>query len=210
MSALAEFLEGLFSSGEVILRDPPFSDSVTPNVRALLRQAFDVERLQIAGPLIEFDAEAAVGAATLLWRACWFLLAHEEPPGTLELLLVLPPCNTASAHLSADLTLRYVPQIYRRARSRSADDILPRLLATVLREWPLSGVLSEIADEPLFPVTFGDHPGLMLLYAERLADHSKSAWVPTGRTWEYLELVYQGKGINDVPTVPNREGHVKR
>ena len=53
MSALAEFLEGLFSSGEVILRDPPFSDSVTPNVRALLRQAFDVERLQIAGPLID-------------------------------------------------------------------------------------------------------------------------------------------------------------
>jgi hypothetical protein len=210
MPALADFLEGLFSHGEVLMSDPPVSDADAPRARDLLSQAFGMERLHVAGPLIEFDAEAAVGASTLLWRACWFLLAHEEPPATLERLLVLPPRNTASAHLSADLTLRYVPQIVRRARSRLADDILPRLLATVLREWPLSGVLSEIADEPLSPLTFGDHPGLMLLYAERLADHPKSAWVPTGRTWEYLELVYQGKGIDEVPTVPNREGHAHR
>jgi hypothetical protein len=142
-----------------------------------------------------------------LWRACWFLLEHDEPPATLERLLVLSPRNAAAAHLSADLTLRYLPQIHRRARSLAVDDVLPRLLAKILREWPLSGALSDVAEEPLSPLDFTAHPGLMLLYAERVADQPRPAWVTTGRTWEYLELVYQGRGLELTPHETNRERH---
>jgi len=207
MSALADFLEELFSRGEVLLRDPPHTEPDSPRAREILNESFAEERLRIAGPPIDFDADTATHAAAVLWRACWFLLEHDEPPATLEKLLVLPPHATAAAHLSADLTLRYLPQILRRARSLSADDVLPRLLSKILREWPLSGAHADVADEPLSPLTFADHPGLMLLYAERLADHPKPAWVPAGRTREYLELVYQGRGLSLTPPEPNRDRH---
>ncbi len=204
MSLLADFLEGLYSRGEVVLRDPPNED-VSPRAQDLLRQAFAEERLHVAGPDIPFDADTAGRAAVVLWRACWFLVAHDDPPESVERALVLPPRDTSAAHLAADLSLRYLPQLLRRSRALGADDVLPGLLTKILREWPLSGVLSDIADGPLSPPTFAGHPGLMLLYAERLADHPKFAWVPEGRTLEYLELVYQGRGQE-----LNREGHAHR
>jgi hypothetical protein len=205
MSVLADFLEGLFSRGEALMRDPPNEGSPSSRAQELLRQAFAEERLNVAGPNIPFDADTAGRAAIALWRACWFLVAHDDPPDSVERALVLPPRDTAAAHLSADLTLRYLPQIYRRARSIALDDVLPAILAKILREWPLSGVLADIADEPLSPLSFEGHTGLMLLYAERLADHPKYAWVPEGRTLEYFELVYQGRGQE-----LNREGHAHR
>jgi hypothetical protein len=207
MSALADFLEGLFSRGEVVLHEPPSADGDSPRARDLLYHVYCHVRLQLAGPLIDFDADTATRAAAVLWRACWFLLDHGEPPETLERLLVLSSRDTAAAHLSADLTLRYLPQIHRRASSLLSVDILPSLLAKILREWPLSGVLSEITDGPLTRLEFSDHPGLMLLYAERLAEHSRPAWVPTGRTWEYLELVYQSTGRDMPSPEPDNEKH---
>jgi hypothetical protein len=173
----------------------------------LLHRAYAEERLKIAGPLIDFDADTAARAAKVLLRSCWFLMAHDEPPETLKRLLVLPPRHSAAAHLAADLTLRYLPQIHRRARSLSADDVLPPLLAAILREWPLSGALADLTDEPLSRLDFAGHPGLMLLYAERLADRPRPSWVPKGRTWEYLELVYQGRGLEPPPPEREKENH---
>jgi hypothetical protein len=59
----------------------------------------------------------------------------------------------------------------------------------VLRQWPLSGVLSDVTEPPLTPPEFDGNPGLMLLYAERLARHEKSAWVPQGEGREYVQWV---------------------
>jgi hypothetical protein len=210
MSAFADFLEGLFSRGEVLLREPPNVEAgESPHAREFLRAIFSNERLQVAGPPLDFDADVAVAAAGLLWRACWFLLEHGDPSATLERALALPPRHTASASFSADLSLRYLPQIHRRALSLSAEDVFPRLLAKILREWPLSGALSDVAEGPLSPLDFAGHPGLMLLYAERLADRPRPAWTPGGRTREYLELVYQGKGLELTPAEANKEEHAQ-
>jgi hypothetical protein len=208
MSAFADFLEGLFSRGEVLLREPPNSEAGdAPRAREILRDIFSVERLRIAGPLLDFDADAATAAAGVLWQACWFLLEHSDPPATLELALALPPCSTAAAIFSADLSLRYLPQIHRRALSLSLEDVLPCLLAKILREWPLSGALSDVAEAPVSPLDFAGHAGLMLLYAERLADRPRPDWIPGGRTLEYLELVYQEKGLELTPAEANKEEH---
>ena len=53
-------------------------------------------------------------------------------------------------------------------------------LAEVLRQWPLTGVRSDIHAAPLTPLDFGGHPGLQLLYAERLLRNVKPEWVPRG------------------------------
>jgi hypothetical protein len=161
----------------------------------LLRRAYASHRLSVAGPLIPFDAPAAQSAAAFVLHACWFSVSRAEPDAVLERCLTLPAAvATPAQHLSADLLLRFLPQLHRRARAHNPEDRLTTLLAEVLRRWPLSGVLSEVADGPLTATTFGGHPGLLLLYAERLALHAKPAWIPEGPALEYAELVWRELG----------------
>lgn len=196
MTSLTEFLRRLFADGGVILRARPrLEPGERRAVLRLLRRAYADYRLDIAGPAVDFDAETALAAAVLLSQACWFLVSRTEPAEELERCLVLPgPPASPAQHLSADLTLRYLPRVHGRARALAPDDRLAVLLATVLRQWPLSGVLARVEDAPLTPPEFGGHPGLLLLYAERLARIEKPAWVPRGRALEYVELVFAELG----------------
>jgi hypothetical protein len=44
-------------------------------------------------------------------------------------------------------------------------------------------------------VDLGGHPGLLLLYAERLALRPRPAWALHGPAREYVELVFSEKGM---------------
>lgn len=186
-----EFLQRLFRDGRVILRGQPvFSPRDRAEASRLLAATYADYRLQVAAPLIDFDAVTALAASELLHRACWFLVNHDDPPEVIEKQLSMPEFPVSPAqHLSADLVLRYLPLVHRRAQALAPADRLPALLAQVLRQWPLSGVLSDVADEPLISLELGGHPGLLLLYAERLARNDKPGWRPEGQGLEYVELV---------------------
>ena len=67
-------------------------------------------------------------------------LASEEMPHDADRAV------DAAHHLSADLMLRYLPQILKRARGLDPSDPLVGLLEDVLKRWPLSGVLSDVAE----------------------------------------------------------------
>jgi hypothetical protein len=176
MGALVDFLHQLFEEGKVLLKDRPVPSTgrPSPEAAALLKRAFNDYRLHVAGPLIEFDSGAALNAAEVVRQACWLLLNRTEPESELHLTMQGAPATPAQ-HLSADLVLRFLPQIYRRARALAPADVLLGMLADILRRWPLTGVLAGVDEEPLAPLDFGGHPGLMLLYAERLAEHEKAA-----------------------------------
>jgi len=102
--------------------------------------------------------------------------------------------DAPAAHLSADLVLRFLPQVHRRARALDPADPLVMILERVLRQWPLSGVLADVLEGPVTPPDFGGHAGLLFLYAERLARHEKPAWLPTGPGREYAEVVWAELG----------------
>jgi hypothetical protein len=191
MSTLTAFLQQLLYDGKVLLRERPrVIASEHAAARDLLATAYANVRLEVAGPPIAFDAETALAAGELVRQACWFLVHHGEPAAELDRTLHMPgEPVTAAQHLSADLVLRFLPQIHRRARASAPADRLTTLLAVVLRQWPLSGVLADVAETPTTSLDFDGHPGLMLLYAERLARHEKPEWVPTGRSLEYVSWV---------------------
>jgi hypothetical protein len=180
MAAFQEFLTNLFAEGRIVFRSATIpSDHAAERDVALLAEAFQAHALSVAGPPIPFDPPTACAAAELVRQASWALISHEERLATLKKRLVMPRRpSTPSHHLSADLTLRYLPQILKRVRGLDASDPLGELLGRILREWPLSGVLAELDEGPISPLDFGGHPGLGLLYAERLADHDRSGWRP--------------------------------
>ncbi len=65
---------------------------------------------------------------------------HDDRISQLKKLIAMPIEPTTPAHhLSADLMLRYLPQVLKRARGLDPSDPLIGLLEDVLRRWPLSG-----------------------------------------------------------------------
>jgi hypothetical protein len=196
MSAFVAFLQTLLAEGTVTFTNrPSLAAADRKAAQAFLESAYHDYCLEVAGPPLPFDDGAAVWAGEFLWHACWFLVNHDEPEAVLEKELAPPrPPASAAAHLSADLVLRFLPQVHRRAHALAAADRLPALLATILRQWPLTGVLADIAEGPLTPTEFDGHPGLLLRYAERLARHEKPAWMPHGKALEYVELVFREQG----------------
>ncbi len=204
MNTLAEFLRSLLIDGSAMLRERPALISGDRAASELLAKEYSSYQMEIAGPPVDFDAETAVTAAGWVWSACWFLVSHEEDPKLVESTLTPPaPPLTAADHLSADLTLRFLPGVYRRAFAVAPDDVLTRSLSRLLRLWPLSGVFADVTDDPLTAPEFKGHPGLALLYAERLAEHFKPAWIPlNGPAREYVELVFAERGMR-LPEIAN-------
>jgi hypothetical protein len=206
-----EFLRRLLSEGSVVLSGPPvFSREDRGDATALLAAAFADHALDVGGPALPFDAPAALAAAECVGRACWFLVSHDEQADVVARALTLPPPEgLPAAHLSADVALRFLPSIHRRARAFAPDDVLTSALAKILRQWPLSGVLADLADPPLSAPTFGGHSGLLLLYAERLASHQKTAWVTDGPARPFVEMVFAERGLR-LPAPAGQEVSVAR
>ena len=100
-------------------------DRPSPSAVAVLAEAFEAYSLAVAGPRIAFDPEIACAAAEFLRQAAWALVNHDERMTDLVKRLKMPvPPRTPSHHLSADLTLRYLPQVLRRARGLDPSDPL--------------------------------------------------------------------------------------
>jgi hypothetical protein len=118
MCALAIFLRQLLYEGKVLLKNQPVRLTGPPPTEAveLLETAFGDYRLNVAGPLIEFHPAAALAAAEVVRQACWYLLNRAEQESALAKSLTFPgPPAMPAEHLSADLVLRFLPQIHRRA-----------------------------------------------------------------------------------------------
>ena len=195
MAEFHDFLTQLLGQGRIAFRSAKAPDDrpTAPDL-ALLAESFATLALTVAGPPIEFDGRVACAAAELVRQASWALINHEDRLADLKRRLVMPGSPaTPAQHLSADLLLRYLPQILKRARGLDASDPLVGLLAQVLRRWPLSGILSDVEEGPLVPLDFAGHRGLQLLYAERLAAHDRPAWRPdrSSPAWDPYELVLQ-------------------
>jgi hypothetical protein len=192
MTAFTDLVRRLLREGSVRLREPPkLADGEREAVLTILADAFADYRLDVGGPTVAFAPESALNAALWLARTCWFLLHRGEPDEVVaRSLSALPAPCSAAEHLSADLVFRFLPQIHRRARAVNPQDPLTLRLEEMLRRFPLSGVLADIDEPPLAEVELAGHPGLLLLYAERLAQRPRSAWMPGEAGQEYVELVF--------------------
>jgi hypothetical protein len=200
MPLFASFLHEVLFEGRIHLPALPAEDD--PEAVPVLREAHQTGVLALAGPPLAFDEATALAAGRLLMHAAWYFLHPDLPIEAHEQTLRMPAAPTrAEQHFAADLVLRYLPTLYYRAQALLKDDVLHHELQRTLRQWPLSGVLADISEPPLTPPDFGPHAGLNFLYAERLAEHERPAWFPTGRGLEYVELVWQQLG-KDTSVLP--------
>ena len=199
MHPATDWLDRTFARGESVLNQLPVLAADRAAVVACLRRAFDRHALDVAGPTLPFDPDAAFAGAEVLAVACW-----RQASGAAGPPLAAPEPGGPAAHLSADVTLRLLPGVYRRAVASGTS--LAADLAAVLRRWPLAGVLADLDGAPATRPDFGGHRGLQLLYAERLAIAPRAGWVPPpGPAREAAERVFAGRKLtlpDPIPDVP--------
>ena len=134
-------------------------------VADLLREEYAKEAMNFPGIAPSFEREAAVWAARIVFNASQLLLSREQD--TQDIVKLLPPYSgamTPAAILSADLCLRCLPDIIKKAREINPDDPLIRLLEDLLRDWHYSGIGYFRSD------LFRDDPGDLSDFSSILAD----------------------------------------
>ncbi len=197
MSDISQFLRNLLHDGRIRFANQPERIHPPPaDVIEILKDAYAVHSLAVAGSPIPFDPVMALAAGEFVMYASWFVLSHDEPESSIAQELRMPHLPaTAADHLNADLFFRYLPQIHRRSRAMNLEDPLTVLLEKTMCAWPLSGALGDVVGKPTGDTTFDGHAGLQLLYAERLAMHEKPEWTaPGGATNPFVELVWHNLG----------------
>lgn len=204
-------LRRLFDDGRLLLTERPGREAKYDRAAtAIIEDAFARHALAVAGPSLGWQPTLGFAAVRVFEWATWMLFDLAVPREEMQQLLKLPRSpRSAEEHLSVDLTFQYLSTVLRRARASGGGDGLADTVADVLRHCPLSGVLADLPDGPAAPLDFAGHPGLQLLYAERLAEHFSPGWVPAAMDRTYVELVWseQGRDVRllKTPTLEARD-----
>ena len=169
------FVQSLLDTGRV--KVPPGGeplDDVDEAVAELDRAA----RTDAAFEPPALAVPVAAWALTTVYRAAQALVFREIDADAVRQMLAvpcpLPP--SPSVHYSADLSLRYLPDLLALARGIAPDDPLVTGLTTLAQSWPLSSVgVPAAADAD--PTPFLDHPSL------HSSTSTGSSSDPTPRAW---------------------------
>lgn len=169
---LSEFLKNLYEEGRVVVAERDvvaFGDEdLRDSLHNLhLRYSEDVAEMPALAP--PFDAEAALWAAQYFCRAVQLTVhRHLDESMVAQLLTPFPGLLSSGATYSADLVLRYLPDLFRLAKGLSPRDVVVRNLTETAAQWPFSSI--GIGCEPLsasLQVVLSN-PSLRLAYADRV------------------------------------------
>lgn len=149
---------------------------------------FEKERLEFLSDGIPFDKEAAVWAAKILYHSVQLYLVRENTAK--DLAKLIPEFNgklNLSAKLSADLSLRFLPQIVVALKNVDADDPLIALLENILKQFHYSGIEADIEVEHLNWEEELKDTTYRKLYLERIVDN---------KVYRLAEIPYINKLLN--------------
>jgi len=102
---------------------------------------FEKERLDFLSDKISFNKEAAIWAAKILYHSAQLYLIRKDTAKNLEKLIpqYQAEINT-SAILSADLSLRFLPQLLDALQIADSTDPLVKILENILQQFHYSGI----------------------------------------------------------------------
>lgn len=145
-------------------------------VAGFLEEEFDREALDFPYVVPAFDKDAAGWAARTIFIAAQLILYRDDNPEDIESLLGGYPLEVnASAMLSADLCLRFIPEMIQQLKRIDSEDALIPILEDLLHRWHYSGVPYPLNVERLdFTVVVADKC-LHTLYTNRIVGYKKLA-----------------------------------
>ncbi|MCA9142072.1 MAG: hypothetical protein KDB05_04770 [Planctomycetales bacterium] len=140
--SLTSFLNDLFEHGRVATVSAAVSTADQQEAVRLLRECERCDRANWPDGPPTYSEQIGLWSANLLYRACHFVVDRDANPESLSRVLMAEPPEpfSATTHYSADLTLRFLPDVLKLARSAAGDDPLVAMLLTLGEQWPLASV----------------------------------------------------------------------
>lgn len=133
-------------------------------------QSFEADwQLELPGSPPRFVPVAALWSAKSLYMASSLLIHRDSDAQQISQLLSEPPPDPAKveSHYAVDLTMRFLADFVRLARSAASNDPLLDHLMEWARSWPLSSVGMEgVPDVDINPLRTS--PTMMRLYRDRI------------------------------------------
>ncbi|WP_312173562.1 hypothetical protein [Chryseobacterium sp.] len=110
-----------------------------------LEAEFEKERLEFLSLEINFDKEAAVWAAKVLYHSAQLYLIRQDTAKDIHKLIpAYKGKRDISSILSADLPLRFLPQVISVLQNADPEDPLIKILENILQQFHYSGIGYDI------------------------------------------------------------------
>ncbi len=123
---------------------PEISAKEIEDTADYLESEFEKERLEFLSLDIHFDKEASVWAAKVLYHSAQLYLIRKDTSKDLyKLIPEYKGRRDISSLLSADLSLRFLPQIVSALQNADPEDLLIKILENILRQFHYSAVGSD-------------------------------------------------------------------
>lgn len=168
------FVETIYllrTSCEFNIKENIFKVSKTEEKEVLdfLAMEFDEEKTYCSDINLLFDSKAALWASMIVYYSGQLVFYRENSIKDIEEML--PSFNidyTPSAVLSADLCLRFLPDIIDKLKSINSDDKIIPILENFLRKYHYSGIghSLDLIDENF--ENYFNHPALKLMYLSKV------------------------------------------
>jgi uncharacterized protein YqgQ len=174
-----------------------FSDEDVLLVKDFLEIEYESELLNVPSGAPLFNANAAVWAAKVIYTACQLILYRENKE---EELANLFPSYTreinATAIFSADLCLRFLPQIITETKHVDPDDKLIHILETFLVQWHFSGIGYDLKTTALNFETIFANECLQKLYVDRVVEKKDTAKASLPIVQEKIKEIFGIYGLH--------------
>lgn len=167
---LSTFLTTLFAEGKVVATGElsGFDPVDLKDAEKVLDQFYRDDALAMLAEVPVFHPEAACSAAQFIYNAVQLIINRNLDEETVEQHLDgLPEPASPEIIYSADLTLRYLPELFGLARGLSPLDIVVKKLKETATRWPFSSVGIELEGEYMLENILG-HPSLKCAYTDRI------------------------------------------
>lgn len=162
--------ENIMLYGNLLVSSAPEDEEVS----AFLKSEYQKEALAYPGTVPVFDTAAALWAAKIVYVTAQLILYRENKE--VDILSLLPDhaqTITPSGMLSADLCLRFVPDMLLQLKMIDSEDILIAHLERQMQLWHYSGIKYELATDDLDFTVVMESPCLHQLYIDRIIEYRK-------------------------------------
>jgi len=132
---------------------------------------FEKERLEFLSDQIDCDRETAVWAAKILYHSVQLYLIRENTAKDLDKLIPkFKGTKSISSVLSADLSLRFLPQTILALQNADPEDTLVKMLENILTQFHYSGIGYDLNLEKINWEEELKDKTYRKLYLERIAE----------------------------------------
>lgn len=204
---LTKFIQDLLEKGQVTVAGQlmSFSEQDIGQSVTILKGFYAEDRLEMPLEAPEFSPEAALWAVQYLYHAIQFVMLRDLGEEQVTKHLTAYSGNiTPEAVYSADLMLRYLPDLLHLAKGLAPDDVLVTSLKNTLEQWPFSSVGLEGIAQVNCDVIL-THASLKYAYMDRIIQQKDITRAAQAKVSELIEEALGGHAQNLWPEFENKK-----